>query len=378
MTAGDVDGDGDPDVVMGDSAGNIHVTAWQGASADFGGGIPPGAQPTTFASAGPIYALRVADFDGDGCPDIAGAEVLQSGQDAVVIHTGHCGTTQFDSAKTFDVAGDNSTYTDLTKMTVGDLNGDGKPDIATTGGYAGAATVLLNTTASSSLPPPTTRVLTVTTSGTGAGRVTAPGIDCGGAGHVDCSETVPDGSAITLTAGAAAGSGFGGFSGAGCAGAAPCTVTMDADKTVDGRFNLLPPVLTQVSMNPTVWAINKKGPSERAVAAKAAKKGTTFSYALSARARVLFTIEQVLPGRTASGRCARPSHSNRTKKPCARYTLFGRFAQQAVSGGNTKRFSGKIGKRRLAAGRYRASLVAADAAGGTSKVMRLSFQVVRR
>ena len=80
------------------------------------------------------------------------------------------------------------------------------------------------------------RTLTVTTSGTGQGTVTGPGIDCGGAGHTDCSETVADGSKITLTATAASGSSFTTFNGAGCGSSSPCTVTMDADKTADASF----------------------------------------------------------------------------------------------------------------------------------------------
>ena len=80
------------------------------------------------------------------------------------------------------------------------------------------------------------RTLTVTTSGSGAGTVTGPGIDCGGAGHSDCSESVADGATITLTATAASGSSFTTFSGGGCGAANPCTVTMDADKAVDASF----------------------------------------------------------------------------------------------------------------------------------------------
>ncbi len=81
--------------------------------------------------------------------------------------------------------------------------------------------------------------LTVTKSGAGAGTITGPGIDCGGAAHTDCSETVADGTAVKLTATPASGSAFSGFSGGRCAATSPCTVTMDADKTVDGRFDSL-------------------------------------------------------------------------------------------------------------------------------------------
>lgn len=129
LTTGDVDGDTDPDVLIGDASsttGNIHVMPWLNGSSDFAGGIPPAAHPTSFASAGAVFALAVADFDRDGCPDIAAADVLPSFQDTVAIHAGHCNATQFDTAKTFDVAGDQNTFSDYPKLAVGDLNGDGK------------------------------------------------------------------------------------------------------------------------------------------------------------------------------------------------------------------------------------------------------------
>ena len=49
----------------------------------------------------------------------------------------------------------------------------------------------------------------------------------------------------------------------------------------------------------------------------------------------------------------------------------------APTGTNTKRFSGRIGRRALAPGSYRATLVARDAAGNASKAKRLGFRVVR-
>ena len=79
--------------------------------------------------------------------------------------------------------------------------------------------------------------LTVHTGGVGAGRISsAPaGITCG-AGGGDCLETVNNGTSISLTATASAGSAFGGWGGA-CSGAAPsCTLTMNANKTAIAYF----------------------------------------------------------------------------------------------------------------------------------------------
>ena len=58
------------------------------------------------------------------------------------------------------------------------------------------------------------RTLTVSTTGTGFGKVTGPGIDCG-EGATDCTETVAVGATIELTAAAADGSSFDGFAGGG-------------------------------------------------------------------------------------------------------------------------------------------------------------------
>jgi hypothetical protein len=75
--------------------------------------------------------------------------------------------------------------------------------------------------------------LTVSRSGSGGGTVTSspPGIDCG----TDCTESYPYGTEVVLTALAADGSTFSGWSGA-CGGKDACAVTMDAEKSVTARF----------------------------------------------------------------------------------------------------------------------------------------------
>jgi Bacterial Ig-like domain (group 3)/Divergent InlB B-repeat domain/Galactose oxidase, central domain len=89
--------------------------------------------------------------------------------------------------------------------------------------------------------PPVTHVvdqetftLSVTVTGPGTGTVTSDDdfINCG----VDCSENYDDGSVVTLTAAAGAGSTFSGWSGDDCTGTDPCTLTMDAAKSVIATF----------------------------------------------------------------------------------------------------------------------------------------------
>jgi hypothetical protein len=81
---------------------------------------------------------------------------------------------------------------------------------------------------------PTQHPLTVTRSGDGSGRVTSSpaGVDCG----ADCTETYAYGTEVTLTAAPSAGSSFDGWSGGGCTGTGPCTVTVTAATEVTARF----------------------------------------------------------------------------------------------------------------------------------------------
>ncbi len=80
--------------------------------------------------------------------------------------------------------------------------------------------------------------LAVTKSGTGAGTVTSSpaGINCGS----NCSETLPSGTSVTLTAAPAADSTFTGWSGSGCSGTSTCTVVMSEARAVTAQFTKLP------------------------------------------------------------------------------------------------------------------------------------------
>jgi hypothetical protein len=80
------------------------------------------------------------------------------------------------------------------------------------------------------------QILSVAKVGTGTGTVTsAPaGISCG----ATCSAGFGSGAVVTLTAAPAAGSVFAGWSGGGCSGTGPCTVTMNASVSVMAMFML--------------------------------------------------------------------------------------------------------------------------------------------
>jgi hypothetical protein len=88
---------------------------------------------------------------------------------------------------------------------------------------------------STSAPSSTTSPrLTVTRAGTGAGTVTSSpsGINCGST----CAWTYTAGTRVTLTASAASGSRFAGWSGGGCSGTGTCAVTLNGASTVTATF----------------------------------------------------------------------------------------------------------------------------------------------
>ncbi len=93
-------------------------------------------------------------------------------------------------------------------------------------------------TAEFAVVPPGQFDLMVSKSGTGAGTVTSSpaGINCGS----DCSETLPSGTSVTLTAAPAADSTFTGWSGSGCSGTSTCTVVMSEARAVTAQFTKLP------------------------------------------------------------------------------------------------------------------------------------------
>jgi hypothetical protein len=81
---------------------------------------------------------------------------------------------------------------------------------------------------------PTTASLTVTKFGTGSGTVTSgpAGISCG----ATCTANFNAGATVTLTAAAAGGSVFAGWTGAGCSGTGTCVVTMGGATAVTATF----------------------------------------------------------------------------------------------------------------------------------------------
>jgi len=132
------------------------------------------------------------------------------------------------------------------------------------------------------------------------------------------------------------------------------------------------PRISRLTMTRRTFAVGRK-----ATARTAARKGSAFRYVISERARVTIRIERRKPGRRVGRKCRKPSPRLRKRKSCARFVSVGTLTRRArPAGRKTTAFSGRIGRKALKPGRYRATLRAIDPAGNRSAVRRIAFRVV--
>jgi Tol biopolymer transport system component len=111
--------------------------------------------------------------------------------------------------------------------------------------------------------------------------------------------------------------------------------------------------------------------------ARRAPVGTAFRFTLNTRANVAIAIERPAQGRLVGRFCRRPSRRLRHHLRCVRFVRAGRLSRGGLrAGANRIAFSGRIGRKPLRPGAYRARLRASNAAG-TSRWVRLAFRVVR-
>jgi len=111
----------------------------------------------------------------------------------------------------------------------------------------------------------------------------------------------------------------------------------------------------------------------------ACERGSTVSYRLSESAIVRFAVQRASSGRRSGARCVKPTRANRRARRCTRYrTVRGSFTDRGAAGANTFNFSGRLGNRKLAAGRYRLQAIATDAAANPSAPARARFSITRR
>ncbi|MEP6517622.1 FG-GAP-like repeat-containing protein [Microcoleus vaginatus] len=136
---GDFNVDGKPDLAVANSSSNtgsilLNTTAT-------GAGTPTFATQVTFPTGSFPDSVSIGDFNGDGKPDLAVTNFNRNNAPILLNTTTGAATPTFATQALFP------TRTVANSVSIGDFNGDGKPDLATAEWSPDTASILLNTTA---------------------------------------------------------------------------------------------------------------------------------------------------------------------------------------------------------------------------------------
>jgi hypothetical protein len=132
-TIADIDGDGKPDLIATNQTANT-ISVFRNTST---GGVLSFAPKADFATGANPFGITTADFDGDGKLDVVVTN--WSGSSISVLRN-----ASVPGALGFAAKVDFSTASSPTSVAVGDLNGDGKPDIVTANNGNSTISILRN------------------------------------------------------------------------------------------------------------------------------------------------------------------------------------------------------------------------------------------
>ncbi len=126
VSIGDIDGDGKPDLAVANSGSNT-VSVLRNTSTS---GTVSFAAKIDFTTGSSPVSVSIGDIDGDGKPDLVVANSVDNSV-SVLRNTSTSGTVSFASKVDF------TTGSGPTSVGIGDIDGDGKPDLAVTNGANG-------------------------------------------------------------------------------------------------------------------------------------------------------------------------------------------------------------------------------------------------
>ncbi|HYI19717.1 MAG TPA: hypothetical protein VD836_13475 [Solirubrobacteraceae bacterium] len=110
-----------------------------------------------------------------------------------------------------------------------------------------------------------------------------------------------------------------------------------------------------------------------------AGKAAVLRFTTSEGGTVRAVVARRTKGRKSGGRCRPLTRKNRKKKKCSFYKTAKTVTKAGVAPGEVVlRIRTRQGKKKLAPGRYRATVTVLDAAGNASNTLRVKFRIVRR
>jgi hypothetical protein len=140
VAIGDLDGDGKPDLAVANEVSNT-VSVFRNTSSS---GSINFATKVDFATGTTPGSVAIGDLDGDGKPDLAVTNEASTAHSVSIL-----GNTSVSGSINFDSKVDFQTGNTAMSVAIGDLDGDGKPDLAVSNYQDGTVSVLRNTTLSS-------------------------------------------------------------------------------------------------------------------------------------------------------------------------------------------------------------------------------------
>lgn len=143
----------------------------------------------------------------------------------------------------------------------------------------------------------------------------------------------------------------------------------------------LAPTVSGVRLTPSRFRVTRTATptTARAAARHRSPRGSRLRFTLSETADVRIQIERARTGRRVGNRCDEPTRTTRSRPRCTRYQHAGALTRNSLAAGaRALPFSGRIGTRALAPGRYRATVTATDPTGNPSDPKRASFSIARR
>jgi 6-phosphogluconolactonase (cycloisomerase 2 family) len=143
VAIGDLDGDGKPDLAVANNSSNS-VSVYRNTSTS---GSIVFATKVDFATGNAPSSVAIGDLDGDGKPDLA---VANSSSNTVSVYR-NTSTSGSIVAGSFAAKFDFTTGTQPISVAIGDLDGNGKPDLAVANFGSASVSVFRNTSTSGSI-----------------------------------------------------------------------------------------------------------------------------------------------------------------------------------------------------------------------------------